>query len=289
MFRSLSITYLMIFLFASSSVLAGIFKDPMLYENVSVWHGFKGSKFRVKLCRITSNGAQKDYKEKKIKVFFDENKHYVKRKYRAKIKRFIRSLPKTTNRIIVKAHADQCGDPDYNHELSKRRFVSVYQLMKRAKYPRGVKKIEYDLKGESESSSHSKHDKFVEIIARYTDTKQKFRNIVIMDISGSIHPANRRKTVSGADYYRLLDIKFSPGTIAYVARDARHKCQGTALKNYKAIGEDVYNEASIIISKYLRGPANGSIWTDFTDPKNPRARQYLKAMRSDRKIKWMIY
>ena len=52
--------------------------------------------------------------------------------------------------------------------------------MKRSRYPRGVKKIEYDLKGESESNSHSKHDKFVEIIARYTDTKKRFRNIVII-------------------------------------------------------------------------------------------------------------
>ena len=155
--------------------------------------------------------------------------------------------------------------------------------MKRARYPRGVKKIEYDLKGESESSSHSKHDKFVEIIARYTDTKQRFRNIVIMDISGSIHPANKRRTVSGANYYKLLNIKFAPGTIAYVARDARRSCQGTSLKNYDAIGEDAYNEASIIISKYLKGRARGTIWTDFTDPKNKRTTRYLNAMRSNKK------
>ena len=289
MLRKPRVVYFFISLVVSVSSMAGVFKDPMLYENVSRWHGFKGSTFRVKLCRITSNGALKDYSEKKLRIYFNEDSDFVKRAYRKKIKRFISRLPRTTNRIIVKAHADECGDPDYNHELSKRRFVSVYQLMKKAKYPRGVKKIEYDLKGESESSSHSKHDKFVEIIARYTDTKQKFKNIVIMDISGSLHPANKRRTVSGASYYKLINIKFAPGTIAYVARDARRKCQGTSLKNYDAIGEDAYNEASIIISKYLRGKANGAIWTDFTDPENPRARKYLNAMKSDRKIKWMIY
>lgn len=261
----------------------------MLYKRESIWRGFKGSPFNLKLCRITSNGALREYKEKKLKIFFNEDSDFVKRKYRKKIKNFISKLPSTTNRIIVKAHADECGNRDYNQNLSQRRFVNVYQLMNRAKYPKGVKKIEYDLKGESESSSHSRHDKYVEIIARYVVKKQRFKNIVIMDISGSIHPANKRKTVSGASYYQLINIKFAPGTIAYVARDARRNCQGTSLENYDAVGEDAYNEASIIISKSLMGRAKGSIWSDFTDPKNKRTTGYLNSIRSYRKIKWMIY
>lgn len=276
-------------LFVHSFAFAGSFSDARLYDDVSQWHGFAGSTFRVKLCRIKSNGAEEEIAKKKLKIHFTEDSHLVRRKYRNKIKRFIKSLPKNTNRLIVRAHADQCGSAHYNKVLSEKRFVSVYNLIKRSKFPRRVRKIEYDIKGESESSAHTHHDRYVEIIAHYPKPIRKFNKIVILDISGSIHPGNKRRTVTGASYYELKNKKFKPGTMVYVARDARRRCQGTTLSNYDAIGEDAYNEAQIILSKYLRGKAVGEVWTDYTDPKNKRTSDRLMKIKSYKKIKWWIY
>ena len=78
MLRNSSVVYFFISILLSVTSMAGVFKDPMLYEKVSQWHGFKGSSFRVKLCRITSNGALKEYSEKKIRIYFNEDSDFVK-------------------------------------------------------------------------------------------------------------------------------------------------------------------------------------------------------------------
>ncbi len=95
------------------------------------------------------------------------------------------------------AHADSCGDRDYNNKLAKRRGDNVYFFLKNL-LPKNMP-VTGENHGEDKSSDHSKHDKFVEVIAEYWITDEEFSEIVLFDVSGSLHEKKTGKT-----YYLTL-------------------------------------------------------------------------------------
>ena len=242
---------------------AGRFKHQNFYKLESLWTSSTGEVF--KLCRISSNGALKIVKEKKIKVYFKEDSDKVSRKYKKQLKKFMNNLPKTTFNIKMNAHADTCGNKEYNAKLSLRRGNNVYFYIKDL-IPKNMP-ISGKYHGEEESSDHSNHDKYVEVIAEYWITNEKFSQVVLFDVSGSLHQRKIGRTYTGLTLQDLKRINLPRGTIAYVPRDPRYKCQGQKLGSYKPIGEDFYHEAMTLISTSIIGSAVGTVYTDDTDPK----------------------
>lgn len=260
------------------------FDSKEMYKLESVWISNSGQKF--KLCRISSNGSLKIVKEKKIKVKFREDKHNINPGNEKKLKRFIDNLPRTTFNIKIAAHADSCGDSDYNAKLAQKRGLSVYEQIK-SKLPKGVR-ITGINNGENKSSGHVSHDKFVEIIAEYWITDEEFSQVVLFDISGSLHKRKTGRTSQGHTLEDLKQIRLKPGTIAYVPRDIRYKCEGQELANYSPIGEDFYWEAMTLITTTIKGSANGYTYTDDTDPRG-RMKERIFNQKNSGKVRWEIH
>ena len=146
-----------------------------------------------------------------------------------------------------------------------------------------------DSLGETHSTAHSSHDKYVKIVVESYNSTTKFERLVIFDISGSLHPQNKGKTISGVPIWSLKNIRLRKGTIAFVARDIRYQCKGQTLANYEPIGEDFYNEAMLVLTNSTNGKVKGQVWTDYTDPNNNRTIKQLKKIDPKVKKKWYIY
>ena len=71
---------------------AGSLTTRALFKNVSVWNGFNGKKF--KLCRIHTNNAISNVTKKSIKITFREVHLLFSRKFKKKLKKFLKRLPK---------------------------------------------------------------------------------------------------------------------------------------------------------------------------------------------------
>jgi len=207
----------LLFTCSTFDALAAVLKNPKFYKKESVWKSKSGQKFR--LCRISSNGALRLVKKKKIRINFSEDSDRVTNRFRQRIKKFFKTLPKNTFKISLTAHADSCGSHDYNHDLAKKRGVNVYNLMKNL-VPRGVS-VRGENHGEENSSGHKKHDKFVEIVAEYWKPKESISQIVLFDVSGSLHKRKIGHTVTGFTLKGLQQLKLKAGTMAYVPRDIR--------------------------------------------------------------------
>lgn len=284
-FTNLLLFKLFVYFNLSIGLAATFDKDKLLQEESS-WE-INGDSF--KLCRIDSNGAMPIYKKKKMKIFFFENSDFVGEYNTNLVKSFLKKIPKNTFRLDFVGHADQCGNYDDNIDLSRRRAQYTWFEVK-DDIPKHFKTY-YDAKGEQESHDHSRDDKFVEIIATYSDPIKEFKKIVILDISGSLDPRNYGRTDTGYTLKSLQDLKFEPGTIVYVARDPRYECQGTNLKNYSPVGEDYYNHAMLLFSKFLNASKmTGEVYTDYGDIKNNKAtKKTLNAAKNVSKITWYIY
>lgn len=255
-----------------------------LYKVESIWQTSSGEQFR--LCRISSNGALKVVKEKKIKIHFKEDSDRVSKRDKSELRKFFKNLPENTFNIKLAAHADSCGDPDYNAKLAKRRGDNVYFFIKDL-MPKYMP-ISGENHGENKSSDHSKHDKFVEVIAEYWITDEEFTRIVLFDVSGSLHEKKIGKTYYGYTLDGLKQIKLEPGTIAYVPRDIRYRCEGQSLKGYHPIGEDFYWEAMTLISTSIKGAASGTVYTDDTDPRGNDKEALMYKIDKRRKVRWHI-
>ena len=259
------------------------FQTPEFYKIESTWISNSGEKF--KLCRISTNGALKIIKEKKIKVHFKEGVAEVSKKYQDKLDRFFKKLPKNTFNIKISAHADSCGDRDYNNKLAQKRGLNVYDYIKEL-IPPGVQ-IKGENNGEEKARGHNKHDKFVEVIAEYWITDEEFNQVVLFDISGSLHEKKIGRTYTGYKLNGLKQIKLEKGTIAYVPRDPRYKCEGTDLANYTPVGEDFYWEAMTLITTAIKGSVQGTTYTDDTDPRGRKKEQIFNQQNNGR-INWEI-
>lgn len=244
-----------------------------------------GEKFR--LCRIDSNNAVPIYSNKRIKVFFKEDEDKISSRYEKKLNVFMSKLPKHTVELSIEGHADQCGDYGYNKDLSLRRATNVWNKIKH-QVPRGIK-ILGEVHGEADSHDHSRDDKYVELTVKYIK-KRKFKQVILLDISGSLDPRLYGHTDSGYTVEGLKNFKFKTGSIAYVARDMRYQCTGTKLKKYKPVGDDYYNHARYLIGDQLRGPKiNGYLFTDYGDIRRNRSIELeLKKIGSYKKILWHI-
>ncbi len=260
------------------------FTAAELSKDESHWFGYDGEKF--KLCRITSNGAKKNYKTNSIKVNFDEDSDQVSEDDHKKLVDFLGRLPTDAYELSLTAHADICGSKEHNDELSLRRGKNVWDVIK----DHVPKKLKTDGKalGEETSTTHDRHDRYVEIIVKSPVDKEVFENIVIVDASGSLSEAARGRTKSRLSFERLKKYKFEPNTVVFVSRDYRFNCQGTNLSDYDAVGEDFYNEGMIAISSHTKGKVQGKIFTDYQDPNNRRSVLMLKHIDKDKRVRWVI-
>lgn len=275
--------FTLLFLLSAQNIFSATLTKKDLYKAVSVWRSSTGEKF--KLCRISSNGASELIKKKKIKVLFEEDKSNLSRKYKAKLRRFFKRLPKNTYQIRISAHADSCGNHDYNHQLSLKRGMNVYHFIKNL-LPEGIN-IRGNNHGELESSGHSAHDKFVEIEVHYWKPFEKVTQVVLFDISGSLHRRKTGHTTTGLTLEDLKRFRLKKGSIAFVPRDIRYKCQGQNLSKYFPIGEDYYWEAMTLLSNSIRGNAVGVTFTDDTDPNGAR-KEHVFNRKNTGKIRWHI-
>jgi hypothetical protein len=262
---------------------AGEFTKSELYLRESLWNTYKGEK--LLLCRILSNGAQVDYIEKKIKVFFDEDSDEIKEEELKKIQHLIEHFPTGCLKIKLRAKADQCGDKAYNKQLALRRGEAVWAVMNGYVDSRIV---DAEVVGEDESTDHAKHDKVVEIILQIYRPKKEFNEVVVVDGSGSLHRTNNGKTISGIPFSRLKGMNFKSDQIVFVALDANRGCKGTSLKNYEPIGDDFYNQAMEILTQFSKGKMKGKVYTDYDHFYNLRTRKKLKTLDPKRRLMWEI-
>lgn len=263
------------------------FRNPEFYKLESIWTSSTGQKF--KLCRVSSNGALRIVKEKKIKVHFKEDVHELTPKSERRLKRFFKRLPKNTFNIKIAAHADSCGGREYNAKLAQRRGLSVYNFVKDL-IPRGMP-VTGENHGEEESGGHISHDRFVEVVAEYWIDNERFDQIVLFDISGSLHERKIGRTATRYTLDDLKRIKLKPGTIAYVPRDIRYACEGQELSSYNPVGEDFYWEAMTLITTSIRAsakkPVRGTTYTDDTDPRG-RSKEVTFDRSNTGKVSWEI-
>lgn len=281
------ILFKIVFLYSliiSNTAFSAYFDQIEMYYPESVWKVFEEN---FRLCRIDSNNALPIYKYKTIKVLFDEDSDKVSDKYKKKLDEFMDEIPKTAVALEMEANTDECGDAEYNQKLALRRGNNVWDLV------RDKIKVKLEIsgkvKGEIDSSNHSNHDKSVEIKIKYIP-KLNFKNIDILDISGSLGPKLWGKTDTGLTLQNIKNFKFKPGSIVYVARDMKFQCEGTKLKTYKPVGDDFYNHAMFLISSLIKGEkVPGYVFTDYGDRKRNRSTiQKLKEIKSHNKITWNI-
>ena len=276
--------FFFILLFISKVSQAGRFSDPNFYKLESVWYSKSGEKF--KLCRVSSNGALDIVKEKKIKVHFREDKSEVTSREKRRLRRFFSNIPDTTFNIKMSAHADSCGDEGYNHQLAQKRGLNVYEYIKDL-IPQNMP-VSGENNGEQESGGHAKHDKFVEIIAEYWLPDEEFSQVVLFDISGSLHEKNIGMTSRRYTLNDLKQIKLKRGTIAYVPRDINYKCDGQNLSSYRPIGEDAFWEAMTLVTSSIEGKAVGYTYTDDTDPRGREKERILDRVNTNG-MRWEIH
>ena len=185
----------------------------------------------------------------------------------------------------LRAKADQCGNKEYNKQLALRRGKAVWDVMNGYVESRIV---EAEVVGEDESSDHAKHDKVVEIILQIYQPKKEFKEIVVVDGSGSLHKTNNGETVSGITFDGLKGLNFNSNQIVFVAREARRGCQGTSLKDYEPLGEDFYNQAMEVITQFSSGRMKARVYTDYDHYYNPRTQKKLRAIDPKRRLRWEI-
>ena len=267
---------------------AGELNPAQLYANESLWRGYAGGTFR--LCRISSNGAIPATTHLKIRVDFEEDSDRLTDEQIAKLQKFMAELPRNAIQLRLNAHADLCGDADYNQALSHRRGQAVWDVIHRD-IPRRLN-AQAQILGEQKSKNHARHDRFVEILVEVPNPEPQVKHLVIFDISGSLDRKNtvtQGRTISGATVEALKNIRLAPGTLAYVSRDANYSCQGPDLAAYTPVGEDFYHDAMIVLSHALHGKvATTTTWTDDTDYYRPRGRKALAPIAKEKNLKWQI-
>jgi hypothetical protein len=268
----------------SQGAFSATFDDPRLFYPESIWK-INNQSFR--LCRIDTNNAKPIFKKKKIKVHFDENSDVVKEKDVKRLVHFITHLPNHLHSVNFAGHADQCGKAEENKELSMRRVNATWDVVK-DKFPRYVG-LSGEANGEEESHDHSRHDKFVEITAKYAPPTT-FSQIVILDISGSLDRRNIGRTETGYTVEGLKQFKFKKGSMVYVARDINQSCEGTSLGEYHPVGEDFYNQAMLLLTSKLKGKTKGFVFTDYTDKPqiNKETTKQLQDKKLNGKVLWHI-
>lgn len=275
-------------LHGGGSALAAGLEDSLLYQAESLWNGHAGGLFR--LCRITSNGALPFESEQKHQVYFEEDSDDLSSEQILLLDEFMAGLPKNILSIRMEAHADQCGDPGYNVDLSRRRGLAVWGRIHH-RLPRKLRVLG-DVFGELASTDHGRHDRYVEIIVKIVEPRPEFAHLVVFDVSGSMDPRNpvtHGRTVSGVSLSQLKNIELAPGTLAFVSRDSNYPCQGTNLRNYTPVGEDFYFDAMMLLSLKSSGLTEAVTWTDDTDPARGESLRALEAIASKKGLRWEIY
>ncbi len=281
--KSFKFAFSILFILGSFQLKAAQLKDPTLYKNISQWNGFDGQQFL--LCRIDSNGAMAPNSEKK-KVYFSEDSDVVEEKEKKEMLAFFKGLPKYLDTIKVVGHADECGDAQYNMDLSKRRSEAVIHEI--GQILPVTRKIPVELKGESESHNHSSHERFVEIEAGAKLMKKEFNNIILLDSSGSL--ASER-SLSGRSFNQFKKMQYNSDTLVYVVVDKRVGCAGNDLKNYYPQGDTFIKEAQGVIATQMKGHANVTVVTDGDAPLRVKdeevyRRAIQKSLSGENSIKW---
>ena len=268
--------------------MAGSLTTKALFNNVSVWNGFNGKKF--KLCRIHTNNAISNVTKKSIKVTFSEDSSVVSRTFKKKLKKFMESLPKKGVRFSMKAHADQCGSDAYNLKLSNKRAFAVYNVIK--DHYRFTRQIYLDTKGERESSGHHTHDRHVTLTAEFkTGPATEFKNIFLIDAS---HSFTKTWSYSGLRFSQIKKMKFPKDSLVYVVRATYSPCVSTQLYQYYPNGETYFKDAQALIALKSRGKFNVTVLSDGKQKLNKRDhRRYMSITnkakrRKGGKISWFL-
>jgi outer membrane protein OmpA-like peptidoglycan-associated protein len=284
--------YLFLAFFIISEALAGSLENQKIYQKSSQWYGFDPKKDPTQfiLCRINSNNAHNPEKASE-KVFFKEGSDQLEEAEKEKIQDFFKELPTILNTLSLSAHADQCGDPEKNLELSQRRAESVKTYLD--ELISIEVKVPTEVLGEAHSNTHSPHDRFVEITTSSSGKilSPKIESIYLIDGSGSLQ-SNR--SVSGLTFHQIKNLNFKEKTLVFVVREARLGCRGENLNNYFPEGRTFIKEAQGLIATHAKENLNIVTLTDGEEKFSKSERAMIYKIIEDQKekgtfINWFHY
>jgi len=252
---------------------AGEFSRSLLYNTRSLWNGYKpedGKQFV--LCQIHSNGAHNPM-EAKQKVYFDEGSDSLSETEKQKLKQFFSELSSTLDSISLSAFADKCGDEKENLELSQHRAETVRQQISEIT-PTHSQIYESPL-GEARSSTHSKHDRYVEVTVHGRVLSPKIENVYLIDGSGSFAS---KKSLKGLTFGKVKKLFFKPGTIVYMVRESSLGCPSTDLNDYVPEGDTFIKEAQGVIASQVKDHLNVITITDQKEIFTPEESQIFSSI-----------